>query len=223
VTFSPDIIKSIRSGRRSQFRVPVIPGKDCRFKPGKAPLVKRTADSELRITITEVRQERLGDISLRDVKAEGWHTTAEFREDWIERYGEHDADQLVHVVSFIKGTHTDEPRIPAARPGAVAWTAKKGERWKMARGEGHGDYVSTASQGLTGCDEEVRPEVLAIYQARSSEGLRTQRNGRLSAQCERLRAAIAEIRRFAPDPSLVNKQLRSLEHQLASLERRLAA
>jgi uncharacterized protein YhfF len=112
--FTTQMAKLIGAGRKSQTRRVVKPGEtECRYKPGHsyALQVGRGKPATSRITVTEVRRERLGDIDLRDVKREGFRTTDDFRDYWRALHGRYDPDTTVWVISFQRGDHADRPRF----------------------------------------------------------------------------------------------------------------
>jgi len=55
---------------------------------------------QTRITVTGLRRQRLGDVSPGDAGREGFDTLDEFKEAWVEIYGDWDPDQEVWVVDF---------------------------------------------------------------------------------------------------------------------------
>lgn len=116
--FRTELAKLIVQQRKSQTRR-VVTSTTCRYEIGKSYAVQpgRGKPAICRITITDIRQERLGQITLRDAKREGFVTTQEFFDYWAELYGGVDREQRVWVISFVIGDQTDRPRLLAARPG----------------------------------------------------------------------------------------------------------
>ena len=137
--FRPELAKQIRAGRKTQVRR-VKTAATCRYVAGKSYAVQpgRGRESICRITVTDVRQEPLGAIGLRDARREGFVTTQDFFDHWEAQYGRVDRGVLVWVISFQLGDQTDAPRLLAARPGAP-----------------HGDYVSEPHLAMAGEPEAV--------------------------------------------------------------------
>ena len=124
--FRPELVKQILAGKKTMTRRPVKPGElACRYKPGRVYGVQlgrgrpthMTGEEPLRITILEVRQEHLGEITLPDARREGFRTTQEFKDYWRGLYGTFDLELPVWVIGFARGDVTDRPRLLAARPG----------------------------------------------------------------------------------------------------------
>lgn len=61
---------------------------------------RRYQKSQAHITILRASPERIGDITLEDVKAEGFNTLEEFKETWIKINGSWNPDQLVTAYEF---------------------------------------------------------------------------------------------------------------------------
>jgi hypothetical protein len=183
VIFAPQHGRLILEGRKTQTRRLVRPGQAgaaprCAYRPGRSePLTRvkrpdeRTPEEESRvrhgkgrpplqqigrILITDVRRERLGEITFSDARREGFRTAAEFKAAWVR---DHDgkwlarqddpsdvelaarfdgawADTEVWVISF---EHQSQQMFltPAARPAgtergyADALTDERGRRIVM--------------------------------------------------------------------------------------------
>jgi hypothetical protein len=63
---------------------------------------RRYQKSQAHIQITQAKQQRIGDITLADVKAEGFATLEEFREAWTKINGNYDPEQTVTAYEFHK-------------------------------------------------------------------------------------------------------------------------
>ena len=61
------------------------------------------------ITILRTFQQRLGDITLEDVKAEGFNTLEEFKETWTKINGAWNPDQIVTAYEFRLCSKTGNP------------------------------------------------------------------------------------------------------------------
>jgi hypothetical protein len=74
-----------------------------RAKPGavhKAKTLLYSMDYFASIRVIAVRKERLGDISLEDVRREGYESLEAFKEEWIRINRVWDHELEVYVVSF---------------------------------------------------------------------------------------------------------------------------
>lgn len=200
-----DLAKSLRSGKRSMFRLPVKGEKPCSYREGRPYVVKSaTEDTPAEyITITEVREQALGEITLREVKREGYPSNAsgleEFREDWKAQHRKYSSKQRVWVIGFIPGDQSDTLRIPAARPGS--------------------HYVSLPALGLSG----AAPEVSEDYQGVFSSAAQNARRSGLCARREKLLALVAivrlEVAKQNIGSSTARRRLKTVEHNLRALER----
>jgi hypothetical protein len=205
--FRPELAKKIAAGEKTMTRRPVKDGeKDCRYKPNRVYAVQpgrgRPANSQ--ITVTEVREERLGDLSLRDAKREGFRTTQAFVDYWSALYGHYDAEQLVWVISFVKGDATDTPRLLAARPGGPG-----------------GDYTANPARAAKGEPEAVSASLQEKFSQRAREQHTATKRGDWREQRDRLMAVVREIRAHAVDPKAAGN-LRGIERQIASLDRKMS-
>jgi hypothetical protein len=127
--FRPELANKIRAGEKTQTRRPIKPGEaTCRYKVEHSYAVQtgRGKPQVARIVVTDVRQERLGDISRDDAKREGFKRKGfgdpdTFKAYWSEMHGGIDLDQLVWVISF--ELDRDTPRYLApAQPGRPDYT-----------------------------------------------------------------------------------------------------
>ena len=99
VLFKKQFIDKIRRGEKTQTRR--IWTKS-RVKIGNVYPCQTSYFSEpfARIKVTGLWQERLGHISGRDVKAEGFNALAEFIDAWKVINGSYDPNTMVYVVQF---------------------------------------------------------------------------------------------------------------------------
>lgn len=134
------MVHLILSGRKTQTR-----RRTCRYEPGKSYALQpgRGKEAKHRITILEVRQEQLGNISFRDARKEGFRTTEDFRDYWISLHKGFNAAEMVYVITFELGDTTDTPRLLGRHPGH--------------------DYVSSTAQALSASAEEVSAYQQARY------------------------------------------------------------
>lgn len=182
--FQPDAIDLIRQRRKTQTRRPVqllkpprpaIPEKTCRYHPGRTYSVQpgRGQRGILHITIMDVRQELLGQITQQDARREGFQFTSQFMQRWEQLHGVVDPDQPVWVISFVVGDltdHFDRPRLLAATPGHVEYETSRPAspgakgRWRIApEAEEHQDYTDRLDRGAEGEPEAVPANVQKIY------------------------------------------------------------
>lgn len=98
--FKPEHVGLILSGRKTQTR---RVWKKSRARVGavhKAKTALFSPDHFALIRITGLRRERLGDITLEDVRREGYDTLEEFKEVWVRINKTWDPELEVYVVSF---------------------------------------------------------------------------------------------------------------------------
>jgi hypothetical protein len=107
VIFRPELARSIRQGRKTQTRRPVGTEPVCRYREGKSYAVQpgRGQAAVCRIMVTEVRQERLGDIAFMDARAEGFQTTEDFKAYWIAI---HEKTWLEHETAMLNEAENDD-------------------------------------------------------------------------------------------------------------------
>jgi len=244
--FQPDAIDLIRARRKTQTRRPVqllkpprpqIPEKACRYKPGHTYSVQpgRGQRGLFIITIEAVRQERLGDITLKDAKREGFEglpglkltAVDRFRERWEQLHGGWVPDDRVWVIDFSMGDQLhifDPPRLLAATPGHVeyerAQPSRPGARgrWQIADGgEEHQDYTSRLDRGARGEPEGVEAKLLDRYavegqamQARRAVAEERRRHARSIA----IRLKEAERRGDVEAIALVRRDIENLEREM---------
>lgn len=199
VLFKPEMVKAILSGKKSQTR---RIGATCRYQPGRSYAVQpgRGKPASLRITITDVRQEQLGEISLKDAKREGFHTTDEFREYWEDLHHGWTPTLLVWVLTFVKGEHTDSPRLLAMRPGPP-----------------HGDYTSVPALSMRGEQEAVPATIQKSYSREAFE----RDSARRAALRKRALTAVEQIIPYSSGRE--RKRLRAAANQIRAIEKERAA
>lgn len=120
-------------GRRRRSPVPTVTVDGeryvaCRYQVGHTYAVQpgRGKPEVTRIRVTDVRVERLGDISVDDARREGFKRKAfgdvdAFFTYWQELHGSLDRDQPVWVISF-ELEHDDTLFLAPARPGRPDYT-----------------------------------------------------------------------------------------------------
>jgi len=95
--FKKELVEKILKGEKTQTRR--LNGK---YKVGNiyAVCTRWYSPAVAWIKITGKRTERLGDISLEDVKKEGFNSLEEFKAFWIKIHGHWDDDLIVYVYDF---------------------------------------------------------------------------------------------------------------------------
>lgn len=85
--FKPVLARAVASGKKTQTRRPVTP-KPCRYKVGHDYAVQpgRGKEGIARIKVLDIREERVGQISHQDAKAEGFRNQAAFKAYWTQIY-----------------------------------------------------------------------------------------------------------------------------------------
>lgn len=142
------------------------------------------------------------------MRREGFRTTRELFDHWIERWGIPDLDQYVLVVSFVKGEREKERYLRATPP--------RFDPMAEGRAETDGDrgYTSNPSGGVPG--RSVDDAELDEYakQARAKEKARAldeHRDRRHLSPAERLRLVTEESQRLgidiSPETRLIGQRL----------------
>lgn len=208
--FRPELAKLIVQGKKSMTRRPSHGETSCRYRVEHVYRVQlgRGMPGRFPITIKAVREEALGEITLKDAKREGFVTTQEFADYWKGLYGKFDEDSRVWVISFALGDATDTPRLLAARPGAP-----------------HGDYVGQSFLAMPLEPEAVSGGEQAIFtkDARLRDGARgrdplVRERNEMARSLGRMR----DILEREPNRE-VSKEVRAMEHRIVALDRKLKA
>jgi uncharacterized protein YqfB (UPF0267 family) len=207
VIFRPELVKLINQRKKTMTRR-IATTKTCRYRPGHVYRVQpgRGKRGVCSITISDVRLEALGLLTLRDANREGFRTRQDFMDYWAGLYGKFDVDIPVWVISFQLGEMVDVPLLLAATPGAP-----------------HGDYVHQSFLAMAGEPEALTQFQTAPYvvQARARDLGRA--GGKLQVSRDNIAAELADMRAHLvdePDRDIA-RTVRALEHQLASLDRKL--
>ena len=98
LVFKENNLQRVLDGRKTQTR---RLGNN-RLTVGKIYSVKRRYfdKGKAKVVLTRKFKQRLGEISLKDVRKEGFETLEEFQACWIRIYGSWDPDQVVIVYEF---------------------------------------------------------------------------------------------------------------------------
>jgi len=185
-----ELAKHIKERKCSTFRIPA--DGECRYRVGKPYQIKAATDTTPaeHITITDVREQTLGEITKREAAREGFKSTSAFFEAWVYEHRSLERDQPIYVVSFIRGDQSDTPRLLAARPGGT-----------------QGDYVSSSARAARGESEAVDAQTLSSYAKEAKDGQSVARNVLWEDRRARLLVAIADVAQFATS----SEQLRSFK------------
>lgn len=101
--FKPEMVQRILAGSKTMTRRKLKPGEtECRYREGRPYAVQagRGKKATTRIVVTEVRAERLGDISDADAQREGFRGRHQFNDYWRKLHGSLEPDEQVWVISF---------------------------------------------------------------------------------------------------------------------------
>jgi hypothetical protein len=145
MNFRPELAKQVRMGKKTQTRQPVKATDTdqfgitkCRYVTGRSYSIQAGRKSGYgRLTVLDVRRDRLGDITLADARREGFKTTDEFKDHWADMYGSFDPDTEVWVISFRVGDLERDRQRRAAlseseRIAGLAQQSDFRERTKLA-------------------------------------------------------------------------------------------
>lgn len=85
--FRPTLARAVATGRKTQTRRPVT-NKPCRYKIGHDYAVQpgRGKTAIARLKVLDLREERVGQITHQDAKAEGFRNAAAFKAYWVSLY-----------------------------------------------------------------------------------------------------------------------------------------
>lgn len=206
--FEPDIARKIARGEKTMVRRPVN-GRStdqfglCQVKVGRRYPVEYAElsrvsemDREVRekhhlawLVVTEVRRERLGDVTAEDAAREGFvrkgfGQVESFRQDWTERHGKFPAELEVWVIAF-----DVEPEMDMYLTAGVI-------------GPPHGDYTTNPRRASD--DASVIDDASATRyakEAQKADHLREQRRRDEWDLMEEYRRAKAEADRLGVDTS----------------------
>lgn len=101
--FGKTLVKPVLEGRKTQTRRLVKPGElECYYRPGRKYAVQsgRGKPAIARITVLDVRRQRLGDLTFDDARAEGFRSRDAFFAYWTDLHGHVDQDLEVWAIRF---------------------------------------------------------------------------------------------------------------------------
>jgi len=101
--FRPELAEKVLAGEKTETRRPVREGEtECRYVPGRDYAVQpgRRRRSVGRIAVTDVRRERLGEITHEGALREGFPTVRAFLDYWRQLHGRVDPEQEVWMIRF---------------------------------------------------------------------------------------------------------------------------
>lgn len=211
LTFRPQLIDAIARQRKTQTRRLVVAGEsECRWRKGRSYGVRAPGGNvSIRVVVTDVRRERLGDLTFEDARAEGFRSRDEFFEYWEDLHGELPLDFPVWVITFVldRGHHS---RLLARSP---------------ERGEPYVESPHHALRDEGEAPEEWRTDDWAD-EARQRDDERRRERRALQARVQRERKSLeqrlADARREARRSGVnVGAKLRVLERHLVQLEQQV--
>jgi uncharacterized protein YqfB (UPF0267 family) len=105
--FRAELVRQIRTGRKTMTRRPAKVEPGCRYQPGKSYAVQpgRGQSATCRIHVTSVRKELVGEIAFADARAEGFATTEDFKAYWIAI---HERTWLEHENAMLNEAENDD-------------------------------------------------------------------------------------------------------------------
>jgi len=100
--FKRRYLRKILDGTKTQTRRPSSGFSGRAYKVGDVVPLRDSfrGPARAQILITRRFQQRLGDISLDEVRKEGFTSLEEFKREWMSIYGEWNPDQTVTVYEF---------------------------------------------------------------------------------------------------------------------------
>jgi hypothetical protein len=251
--FKPELVRLILSKRKTMTRRRVEPGEEvCRYKAGKSYSLQRsftvgerargargwaeTLEDRIRV-VDRPHQERAGDISLLDARAEGFRTTAEFKAYWVRLY---DKAWLKRMEA--EGCVLDESllveRFESAHADKLVWVVRFElvEAVRLLHRDSSRGYTANSAMAFPGVGEAVDEKTLEGFRERGEQNLAAHRaraeaeaqaEVELVALHERLRVAMALAARYGIDTSgdsfVIEQRLAKLERRLRDVNRAAAA
>jgi hypothetical protein len=173
--------------RRRMMRVPVRYREDGSREPspvakGRAYKLQRRrgVKSDATITVTSVERQKLGAISERDARREGYASIQGALQAWGAQHGDAHPDRLVWVIEFVRGDLSEQ--YEAARPLLLART---------------GNYTHSPSLAVSAEPEVIDPEAaerMAAESRRHRAEAQRQSVEQMANHVGALREAIADMK-----------------------------
>jgi hypothetical protein len=180
--------------RRRMMRLPLAYGEHgeliaCRYKRGRTyPLKpKPSAPSAVKITVLEVRREKLAAITLRDARKEGHHGIQGALDAFKRRHGEFNDRTEVWVIAFAKD-----------KDGDVAAAINQDDPLFLSM---HGDYTFSKSSAVKGEPEVMMPFAEDLEKARQH------------ARDERVNPRLAILARMGSDAESLAQSLTAMKER----------
>lgn len=233
--FAPALARKVLAGAKTQTRRAVQPGRDCRYRPHHTYAVcpGRGKPAAGRILITDVREERAGDITFAGARAEGFRTTGEFKAAWVrlhdkawvqrEETRRAQIGAQLHddtIVLRFDHRHVDTP------VWVIEFTLPVDPVRLLADRHAKADYVDTQARALPdepeAVDEQTQARISKDARMRKAQQttvdsvLREAELGLLSLG-ERLDRAVASMRE---DRRSAASDVRVLEKRVGAIERK---
>lgn len=244
--FQPDAVTLIRDKRKTQTRRPVkhnrefgyeMPG---RYLPDRVYSVQpgRGKRAVCQLTVTEVRKERLGDITLDDIRREGFKFPGEFWQRWEQLHRHANHETVVWVISFVLGDQRDAPRLLRAGEPSVPICARchrgladhdyvTGTRINACphcglarpteRDDDHG-YTTQPSLAITGEAEALTDHQLALYTNEARVRDRQRAGKPVEASVQRMQAELEQLRQHVGNGSVTAKRIAAIERLLHNMK-----
>jgi hypothetical protein len=209
VIFKPVMIHKIAAGQKTQTRRRIrtpeptwTVGRAYAAQPG------RGKPASLHFIVTEIRRERLADLTFEDARREGFKTRDDFFEYWADLYGgTPNPDLEVWVLTFRRDDR-DMPRLLAARMG-------------------RGDYVTDPHQAARDEPEAITSDEHARLFEHAAAKDDARRRQPLASSMDNLRRELDALRERITDENLQDARLRRaidrVEYHAEQIAKRLAA
>ncbi len=231
--FGAALARKALTGAKTQTRRPVRDGRLCRYRVHHTYAVQpgRGKPEAGRILVTAVRQQRLGDITLREAHAEGFRTTDDFRQAWVHIHDARWFDALagrvlderrpIMVLDRFNARHADTP------VWVIEFTLPVDPVRLLADRHARADYVDHHARAMADEPEAVdadtqrritRDAGLRDAQQRAVTGAQREAELGLLTLGERLDRVVASMR---ADRRSTTSERRALNKTVQALERKV--
>jgi hypothetical protein len=209
VIFTAQQARAIARGRKTQTRIPWITGRFCPVKVGHDYPVQvrhgRKLDSVSRITVLGRGQQRAGDITLTEARAEGCRTTDDWKAQWVRRFDapwvQREKIDLVAVyddkVSIVNWILLE--RFRQRHESTIVWAIAfepvvDAPRYLARPTRTSGDYVTNPGRAIDLVEAIDKPTLERYAEATQAEGERRRASFRLDLEAERQRRRNLRVR-----------------------------